>query len=197
SNPKDLEFFAQAKHRQWKSAQIAAFGFTRKKGVAVENDDQIRMLLDAGTPVITIVGKSWLLHVTEVLRAKPDENLAMIADTIRFLKDQGKRVIYDAEHSFDGFKEDADYALATWLAAEQAGAECVVLCDSNGGCLPSEIARITETAKTKLKGRIGIHTHNDIGVGVANAIAGLDAGATHVQGTINGYGERTGNCNLV
>jgi 2-isopropylmalate synthase len=197
SNPKDLEFFAQAKHRKWKSAKIAAFGFTRKKGVAVENDDQIRVLLDAGTPVITIVGKSWLLHVTEVLRAKPDENLAMIADTIRFLKDQGKRVIYDAEHSFDGFKEDTDYALATWQAAEQAGAECVVLCDSNGGCLPSEIARITETAKTKLKGRIGIHTHNDIGVGVANAIAGLDAGATHVQGTINGYGERTGNCNLV
>lgn len=196
SNPKDLEFFAQARRRKWKHARIAAFGFTRRKGVAVEKDEQLRMLLDAGTPVITIVGKTWLLHVTEVLRAKPDENLAMIADTVRFLKDHGKTVVYDAEHSFDGFDEEPDYALATWRAAEQAGADCIVLCDTNGGRLPTEIARVTEFARKNLTARVGIHTHNDIGVGVANAIAALDAGATHVQGTINGYGERTGNCNL-
>jgi 2-isopropylmalate synthase len=163
----------------------------------VEKDELMRQVLEAETPVVTIVGKTWLLHVTEVLRAKPDENLAMISDTIRFLKDHGKRVIYDAEHSFDGFKDEADYALATWQAAEKAGAECIVLCDTNGGCLPSEVARITAFAKSKLSARVGIHTHNDCGVGAANAIAGLEAGATQVQGTINGYGERTGNCNLI
>ncbi len=197
SNPKDMEFFKQAAQRKWKHAQIAAFSMTRRKGMAVETDELMRNLLEANTPVVTIVGKTWLLHVTEVLRAKPDENIAMISDTIRYLKDHGKRVIYDAEHSFDGYKDEPDYALATWQAAAQAGAECIVLCDTNGGCLPSEISRITAAAKAKLTCRIGIHTHDDIGVGVANAIAGLDAGATHVQGTINGYGERTGNCSLI
>lgn len=196
SNPKDLEFFKQAARRKWKNARIASFGFTRRKGVSVENDEQIRMLLDAETPVITIVGKTWLLHVTEVLRAKPDENLGMIGDTIRFLKDHGKIVVYDAEHSFDGFKDQPDYALATWQAAEQAGADVICLCDTNGGCLPSEIARITAFAKGKLSTAIGIHTHNDCGLGVANGIAALEAGATQIQGVINGYGERTGNCNL-
>lgn len=196
SNPKDLEFFQQAAKRRWRNARIASFGFTRRKGVAVEQDDQIRMLLDAETPVVTIVGKTWLLHVTEVLRAKPDENLAMIADTIRFLKDHGKTVVYDAEHSFDGFKDEPEYALATWQAAEKAGADVICLCDTNGGCLPSEIARITAVAKGRLTTRIGIHTHNDCGLGVANGIAGLEAGATHIQGVVNGYGERTGNCNL-
>jgi 2-isopropylmalate synthase len=196
SNPKDLEFFALARRRKWKSARIAAFSMTRRKGVAVEKDELMRQILEAGTPVVTIVGKTWLLHVTEVLRARPDENLAMIGDTIRFLKDQGRTVIYDAEHSFDGYKDAPEYALATWQAAEKAGASCVVLCDTNGGCLPSEIARITAVARAKLSVRVGIHTHNDCGVGVANALAGLEAGATHVQGTINGYGERTGNCNL-
>ena len=197
SNPKDMEFFAQASRRRWKNAKIAAFSMTRRKGVAVENDDLMRQILDAKTPVVTIVGKTWLLHVTEVLRAKPDENLAMIGDTVRFLKDHGKRVIYDAEHSFDGFKDEPEYALATWQAAEKAGAECIVLCDTNGGCLPEEIARVTALAKGKLTPRLGIHTHNDCGVGVANALAGIEAGATQVQGTINGYGERTGNCNLI
>jgi 2-isopropylmalate synthase len=196
SNPKDMEFFKQAARRKWKNARIAAFSMTRRKGMAVEKDELMRQLLAAETPVVTIVGKTWLLHVTEVLRAKPDENLAMIADTVRFLKDHGKTVIYDAEHSFDGYKDAPEYALATWRAAEQAGADCIVLCDTNGGCLPSEIARITAAAKRGLTTRIGIHTHDDIGVGVANALAGLDAGATHVQGTINGYGERTGNCSL-
>lgn len=196
SNPKDMEFFKQAARRKWKNARIAAFSMTRRKGVAVESDELMRMLLGAETPVVTIVGKTWLLHVTEVLRAKPDENLAMISDTIRYLKDHGKTVIYDAEHSFDGYKDKPEYSLATWQAAEKAGADCIVLCDTNGGCLPSEIARITAFAKSNLSTRIGIHTHDDIGVGVANALAGLDAGATHVQGTINGYGERTGNCSL-
>src|SRR5437867_7009789 len=168
SNPKDIEFFAEAKRRKFKNARLAAFGSTRRKGVAVENDEQVRLLLEAETPVITIVGKTWLLHVKEVLRTTPDENLAMIGDTIRFLKDQGKYVIYDAEHSFDGFKEEPDYALATWQAAEKAGVDMVVLCDTNGGRLPGEIARITALARSKLNTQIGIHTHDDIGLGVAN-----------------------------
>jgi 2-isopropylmalate synthase len=196
SNPKDMEFFAQAKRRKFKNARLAAFSMTRRKGLSVEKDELMRMLLEAETPVICIVGKTWLLHVTEVLRATPDENLAMIADTIRFFKGHDKTVFYDAEHSFDGYKNEPEYALATWRAAEKAGADCIVLCDTNGGCLPDEIKRITAFAKGKLSARIGIHTHNDCGFGVANAIAAIEAGATQVQGTINGYGERTGNCNL-
>jgi len=197
SNPKDLEFFRQAARRKWRHARIAAFSMTRRKGVAVEQDELMRLILEAKTPVVTIVGKTWLLHVTEVLRAGPDENLAMIGDTIRYLKDHGKRVIYDAEHAFDGYSEAPEYALATWQAAEKAGAERVVLCDTNGGRLPKEIAAITALAISKLNCPVGIHTHNDCGFGVANAIAAIDAGATQVQGTVNGYGERTGNCNLI
>ncbi|HXJ58452.1 MAG TPA: citramalate synthase [Verrucomicrobiae bacterium] len=197
SNPKDMEFFTHARRRKFKRARVAAFGFTRRKGVSVERDEQIRMLLDAETPVITIVGKTWLLHVHEVLRVGPDENLAMIGETIRYLKDHGRTVIYDAEHSFDGFKDEPKYAMATWRAAENSGADAVVLCDTNGGCLPREIARITQSARSQLRARLGIHTHNDCGLGVANAIAAIEVGATHVQGTINGYGERTGNCNLI
>ena len=197
SNPKDIEFFAKAKERKFRHARLAAFGSTRRKAVAVEVDDQVRLLLDAETPVVTIFGKTWLLHVKEVLRTTPDENLAMIGDTVRFLKDHGKFVVYDAEHGFDGFKDDPEYAQATWQAAEQAGADFVVLCDTNGGSLPDEITRITGLAHGKLSTRLGIHTHDDIGLGVANALASLAAGATHVQGTVNGYGERTGNCNLI
>ena len=196
SNPKDIEFFAQAKEKKFKNARLAAFGSTRKKATPVETDDQVRLLIEAGTPVVTIYGKTSLLHVREVLRCTPEENLAMIADTVRYLKDHDKFVIYDAEHAFDGYKLDPDYALATWQAAEKAGADFVVLCDTNGGCLPGEIAGITRAALGKLNCKIGIHTHDDSGVGVANALAALDAGAVHVQGTINGYGERTGNCNL-
>src|SRR6266581_5404418 len=180
SNPKDIEFFAEAKRKRFKKARLAAFGATRRKGLAVQDDDQVRLLLEAGTPVITIVGKTWLLHVKEVLRASPDENLAMIGDTIRFLKDHGKYVIYDAEHSFDGYDDESDYALATWREAEKAGADRVVLCDTNGGRLPGEIARITSFARSKLNTQIGIHTHDDIGLGVANALAGIEAGATQV-----------------
>ncbi len=196
SNPKDIEFFAEARRRKYKRARLAAFGSTRRKGVPVESDDQVRLLLDAHTPVVTIFGKTWLLHVKEVLRTTPDENLAMIGDTVRYLKDHGKFVIYDAEHAFDGYKDDPEYALATWQAAEKAGADFVVLCDTNGGTLPSKVAAIMAAAHGKLTTPLGIHTHDDIGLGVANALAAVEAGATHVQGTINGYGERTGNCNL-
>ncbi len=196
SNPKDIEFFAQAKRKSWKNARLAAFGSTRRKNIAAEKDEQVGLLIQAETPVVTIYGKTWLLHVKEVLTTTPEENLAMIADTVRFLKSHGRYVIYDAEHAFDGCKDDAEYALATWKAAEEAGADNVTLCDTNGGCLVSDISRITQLARSRLKCQIGIHTHDDIGLGVANALAGLEAGATHVQGTINGYGERTGNCNL-
>ena len=196
SNPKDIEFFAEAKKRKFKHARLASFGSTRRKGVAVEADEQVRLLLEAETPVVTIFGKTWLLHVKEVLRATPDENLAMIADTVRFLKDHGRFVIYDAEHGFDGYKHDPEYALTTWQAAERAGADIITLCDTNGGSLPMEVSRITAAARSRLNLKLGIHTHNDIGLGVANALASLEQGATHVQGTINGYGERTGNCNL-
>lgn len=196
SNPKDMEFFQQAAKRKWKSARIAAFSMTRRKGMAVAEDDLMRQVLEAETPVATIVGKTWLLHVTEVLRARPDENLTMIADTVRYLNDEGRTVIYDAEHAFDGFKDAPDYALATWKAAADAGAACIVLCDTNGGSLPGEITRIVEAARKALSVPIGIHTHNDCGLGVANGLAGIEAGAGHIQGTINGYGERTGNCDL-
>ncbi len=196
SNPKDIEFFAEARKRKFKHARLAAFGSTRRKGVAVEQDDQVRLLLEAETPVVTIYGKTWLLHVTQVLKTTPNENLDMIRDTVRFLKDHGKFVVYDCEHGFDGYKDDPEYALATFKAAEKAGADIVVLCDTNGGCLPGDIRRITEAVRINLKCRVGIHTHDDIGLGVANALAALEVGADHIQGTINGYGERTGNCNL-
>src|SRR5216684_8790916 len=167
SNPKDIEFFAQAKHKKFRHARLAAFGSTRKKNVAVEADGQVRLLIEAATPVVTIYGKTSMLHVKEVLRCTPDENLAMIADTVRYLKDHGKFVIYDAEHCFDGYKLDPEYALATYQAAEKAGADIVVLCDTNGGCLPAEIRDITQAARAKLTVKLGIHTHDDIGFGVA------------------------------
>lgn len=196
SNPKDIEFFEQAKHRTFRRARLAAFGSTRRKETAVEKDEQVKLLLDAATPVVTIYGKTWLLHVLEVLQTTPEENLAMIADTVRFLKQHGKFVVYDAEHAFDGCKDDREYALATWQAAAAAGADVVTLCDTNGGSLATEIAELTRYARANVSGRLGIHTHDDIGLGVANALVALEAGATHVQGTLNGYGERTGNCNL-
>jgi 2-isopropylmalate synthase len=182
SNPKDMEFFKQAAKRRWKNAKISAFSMTRRKGTPVEKDDLMRQILDAETPVVTIVGKTWLLHVTEVLRAKPEENLGMIGDTVRYLKDHGKIVIYDAEHSFDGYADEPEYALATWQAAEKAGADCIVLCDTNGGRLPKEIANVTALAKSKLNCRVGIHTHDDCGFGVANAIVGVEAARRRCRG---------------
>ncbi|NQU11015.1 citramalate synthase, partial [bacterium] len=196
SNPKDLAFFELAVNHRFTHARIAAFGSTRRAGTRCNDDPQIKMLVEARTPVVTIFGKTWSLHVAEVLRTTPEENLAMIADSVRYFKQLGKEVVYDGEHFFDGYQADPRYALATVAAAEQAGADCVALCDTNGGTLPGQVARITTTVRNALRGVVGIHTHNDCGVGVANALAAVDQGATHVQGTINGYGERTGNCNL-
>ena len=197
SNPKDAEFFAQAKTRTWKQAKITAFGATRRGKMAVEDDPQVKLLLDAETPAVCIVGKTWALHVTEVFQVSLDENLAMIADTVAFLKKHGREVLYDAEHFFDSYKEDPAYSLRTVTAARDAGADLIVLCDTNGGALPDEVGAITRAVIAALGVPVGIHTHNDSGVGVANALAAIRAGAVQVQGTINGYGERVGNCNLV
>jgi 2-isopropylmalate synthase len=197
SNPKDIEFFREAKKLTLKHAKLAAFGSTRRADTAVEEDPQVRLLLEAETPVVTIFGKSWELQVTEVLRTTVEENQAMIRDTVAHLVKHGREVIYDAEHFFDGYKDSATHALATLEAAAQGGAACLVLCDTNGGTLPAEIMEICETVRKHLPNTpVGIHTHNDCELAVANAIAAVQAGAIQVQGTINGYGERTGNCNL-
>lgn len=196
SNPKDMEFFLVAARRKFKNAELVAFGSTRRKGLKAADDPQIQTLVRAGTRVVTVFGKTWTLHVDHVLRVRREENLEMIADTVRFLKAQGKTVFYDAEHAFDGYKADSEYALATMLAAQEAGADMVILCDTNGGTLPRDVHNITAAVRARLRIPIGIHTHNDMGLAVANALAAIEAGATQVQGTINGYGERTGNCNL-
>src|SRR3954470_15659561 len=192
SNPRDIEFFAEARSRTFTRARLAAFGSTRRKDVSADDDEQVQLLIAAGTPVVTIFGKTSPLHVREVLQTTLDENLKMIADTVRFLKANGKFVVYDAEHCFDGFKEDTPYALATLHAAEKAGADIITLCDTNGGSLPADVAAITPPPREGLRVRSGTPTHDDIGLGVATALASIGAGASHVQGTINGYGERTG-----
>jgi 2-isopropylmalate synthase len=196
SNPRDAAFFAEAAKLEWKNARITAFGSTRRGGVAVESDAQVRVLLEAQTPVVTIVGKTWLLHVVEVLNVTAEENIRMIADTVAFLKKNDREVYYDAEHFFDSYKDNPEYSLQTLRAARDAGADVLVLCDTNGGSLPEEIGRITGEVIADLKCPVGIHTHNDCGLGVANALAAIRAGASQVQGTMNGYGERVGNCNL-
>lgn len=196
SNPKDAEFFQEARKRQWKTAKIAAFGSTRRAGVDVEKDPQVQALLDAATPVVTLVGKSWILHVREVLNVTPEENCAMIRDTVAYFKAKGREVCYDAEHFFDGYKEDPEYALSTLQAAVGAGVDLPILCDTNGGTLPEEVEAITRTVIARIGMPVGIHTHNDCGLGVANALAAVRAGAVQIQGTMNGYGERVGNCNL-
>ncbi len=196
SNPKDMEFFDEIRREPLKHAKVAAFGSTRRANTPVAEDAGVQAMLAAGTPVVTFFGKSWLLHVTEVLRTTPEENLRMIADTVAFFKERGKEVIYDAEHFFDGCKDNRDYALATIRAAREAGADVVTLCDTNGGALPHEIAEMTASAVVAVGGVVGIHAHNDGELGVANSLAAVRAGAAHVQGTINGYGERCGNANL-
>ncbi|MDX6766748.1 MAG: citramalate synthase [Candidatus Methylacidiphilales bacterium] len=196
SNEKDIAFFREAAKRNWGSTRIAAFGSTRKPEMKVTDDPQMDLLLRAETPVVTFVGKSSRFQVTEVLRTTTDENLRMLADTTAHLQRHGREVMYDAEHFFDGYLLDPDYALACLRAASDAGASYVVLCDTNGGRLPHEIAAATAAACAAVSCRVAIHTHNDCGLGVANAVAALQAGASQVQGTINGYGERTGNCNL-
>lgn len=197
SNPKDIEFFQEAKNLELKHAKLAAFGSTRRANTPVAEDPQVRLLLEAKTPVVTIFGKSWEMQVTEILRTTVEENQAMIRDTVAHLVSHGREVMYDAEHFFDGYKDSPAHALATLAAAAEAGAACLVLCDTNGGTLPEEIARICAEVRAAIPGTpVGIHTHNDCELGVANAIAAVSAGATQVQGTMNGYGERTGNCNL-
>ncbi|MCB1065304.1 MAG: citramalate synthase [Verrucomicrobiae bacterium] len=196
SNPKDVAFFEEAAKLTWKHAKIAAFGSTRRKNTPVEEDPQIATLLAAHTPVITFFGKSWRLHVLEILGTTEEENQAMIRDTTRYLKEHGREVIYDAEHFFDGYKDDRDHALATLAAAKEGGADWLVLCDTNGGTMPDEVAEITEVVMKEFGIPVGIHTHDDSGLGVANALASVKAGAAQVQGTVNGYGERVGNCNL-
>jgi len=198
SNEKDIDFFREAKKLKFKHARLAAFGSTRRANARVEDDKQVALLLEAGTPVVTLVCKTSKLHVTEILRTTLDENLAMIRDTVRYLVDNGREVIFDGEHTFDGYKEDPAYTTACYQAADEAGAAYLVLCDTNGGSLPGEIAKITGALLKNIKrGKLGIHTHDDCGLGVANALAGIEAGALQIQGTVNGYGERTGNCNLV
>jgi 2-isopropylmalate synthase len=199
SNPKDEEFFAAARTMTWKHARIAAFGSTRHRSSQAADDANLRALVAAETPVVTIFGKSWLLHVTDVLGATADENLAMIADSVAHLRSAGREVIYDAEHFFDGYKADPAYALATLRAAHAAGAGSLVLCDTNGGCLTDELSRIVWTVidELELETTYGIHVHDDAGLAVANSLAAVQQGVRQVQGTINGYGERCGNANIV
>ncbi|MEI6892014.1 MAG: citramalate synthase [Pontiella sp.] len=197
SNPKDMAFFKDIKKENLKHAKIAAFGSTRRANVKVEQDKGTLALLEADTEVCTIFGKTWLLHVIEVLKTTPEENLAMIRDTCRFLKENGREVIYDAEHFFDGYKDDPRYALSSLKAAVWGGADVLVLCDTNGGTLPNEVFEISALIKKTFNVEIGIHTHNDSEMAVANAMEAIRAGATQVQGVINGFGERCGNCNLV
>ncbi|MGE5222402.1 MAG: citramalate synthase [Omnitrophica WOR_2 bacterium] len=196
SNPKDVEFFERARDLHWHTAQIAAFGATCRAFSPPEEDANIQALLKAQTPVCTVVGKTWNLHVTEVLRTTLDENLRMIEASLAYLKSKGRRVIYDAEHFFDGYQSDPAYALETLHAAARGGAETLVLCDTNGGGLPWEIADAVRAVKSQIGLPLGIHAHNDGGCAVANSLEALQAGAIQVQGTINGYGERCGNADL-
>jgi len=196
SNPKDAEFFVAVRSLPLTHARIAAFGSTRRAGTIAENDPNLRALVDAATPAVTLVGKANEMHVRQILETSLEENLAMIADSVAYLKGRGLTVFFDAEHFFDGFRDNADYALACLRAAAEAGADCLALCDTNGGTIPSKIAEAVAAAR-RLDVPIGIHAHNDADLAVANTIAAVEAGATHVQGTINGYGERCGNANLI
>jgi 2-isopropylmalate synthase len=196
SNPKDKEFFARARSIPFQHARLTAFGATRLARNPVERDESVLQLVEAGTPAVAIFGKSWDLHTERALRITEEENLALIFDTVKFLKDHGREVIYDAEHFFDGYKSNPAFALRTLEAAARAGADVLCLCDTNGGSMPGEVAAITAEVRRRFDGVIGIHTHNDADVAVANALAAIEQGATHVQGCLNGYGERCGNANL-
>lgn len=196
SNPKDLEFFRRAAQTTLHRAQLAAFGSTRRRNTAVEEDENVRALLAADTGIVVLFGKAWPLHVKDILCTTPEENLLMIEETCRFFCDRGRRVFFDAEHFFDGFRENSDFALSALSAAARGGAECIVLCDTNGGNFPTDIFEITKTVCEKFSLPIGIHAHDDAGMAVANTILGVQAGASHVQGTYLGFGERCGNASL-
>lgn len=197
SNPKDFEYFQRVARLPLKHSLVVAFGMTRRKGVTAAEDTGMRALVDSGAPVVTIVGKTWDLHVHEVLRVDEAENLAMISDSIAYVKSQGRRVFYDAEHFFDGYFANPAFALKTVQAAAAAGAEMVVLCDTNGGRMPDEVAAAVRAAREALPVPVGIHCHNDCELAVANSLAAVAEGALQVQGTINGIGERCGNVDLV
>jgi 2-isopropylmalate synthase len=197
SNPKDAEFFQRIAKVKLRNARVAAFGSTRKAGSRCEDDSNVRALVEAGTPVVTLVGKSSTLHVEKVLETTLSENLEMIADSVAYFKAMGKEVVYDAEHFFDGYRLDPVYTLATVATAAQAGADYVVLCDTNGGALPDFVKGVVQVVRDRISAPLGIHTHNDGALAVANAMAAVQAGAVQVQGTINGYGERCGNMDLI
>jgi len=198
SNPKDMRFFEMAKKVRFKNARLTAFSSTRKADVHSEDCPNLNALLEADTPAVTIFGKTWDLHATEILGISLEENEAMIWDSIRYMKSKGKEVIYDAEHFFDGFKNNERYARKTIKTALDAGADFVVLCDTNGGTMPHELSEIIEEVKNIIPpDRLGIHVHNDCGLVVANSVAAARAGVRMVQGTINGYGERCGNADLI
>ena len=197
SNPKDAEFFRRIRAVPLANAKIAAFGSTRRPGVRCEDDGNLRALVEAETPVVTLVGKSSTLHVERILETTREENLRMIGESVALLKRLGREVVYDAEHFFDGWRLDSEYALATLAAASEAGADCLVLCDTNGGELPDVVAERVLDVRGRLATPIGIHPHNDAGLAVANGLAAVRAGCVQVQGTINGYGERCGNVDLV
>ena len=196
SNPKDREYFNLAKKKKFKHAIIAAFGSTRRKGVTAAQDNNLKELVKSQARAITIFGKTWDLHVQDVIKTSLEENLAMIFESVSFLKKKRREVFYDAEHFFDGYKKNPSYALKTILTAQEAKADCIILCDTNGGTLPGEIKRIILEIKPKINVPLGIHTHNDLQLGVANSIAAVEAGCTHIQGTFCGLGERCGNADL-
>ncbi|MFH1779147.1 MAG: citramalate synthase [Candidatus Omnitrophota bacterium] len=197
SNPKDMSFFKEAKRARFTNSLIAAFGSTRRANTKAWNDSNVRSLLEAGTKVVTIFGKSWDLHVKDVLRTSLDENLKMISETVAYLKSKGREVFFDAEHFFDGYRNNPEYALKALFAAKDAGADCIILCDTNGGTITFDFVNIVDEVKAKLSGSIGVHCHNDIDMAVANTIAAVQIGCDHAQGTFNGYGERCGNADLV
>jgi 2-isopropylmalate synthase len=196
SNPKDKSFFKDIKNHSLKNTKITAFGSTKRANKKASEDRGIKALLLSEAPVVTIVAKSWDFHVTEVLRVSLDDNLKMVSDTVKYLKSKGREVILDAEHFFDGYKNNSRYALKVLKVAQDSGVDTIVLCDTNGGCLPHEIGKITSKIIAKIKIPLGIHAHNDCDLAVANSLTAVKAGVRHVQGTINGFGERCGNANL-
>jgi 2-isopropylmalate synthase len=197
SNEKDVQFFQRMQREPLRQARLCAFGMTRRRGMRAADDPGMQALLRSEAPVCTVVGKTWDFHVTQVLRVSLEENLAMIGESLEYLRRAGREVIYDAEHFFDGWKANPDYALQTVLAAQQAGASLVVLCDTNGGSLPGEVRDITAAVRQHVSVELGIHCHNDCDLAVANSLVAIEAGARHVQGTINGIGERCGNADLI
>ena len=196
SNQKDIHFFNKVQNLDLEHSTVTAFGSTRKPNMDADKDTNLQLLLESGMKTATIFGKTWKLHVFEVLRTDEEENLRMIEESVRFLKEHGIEVIYDAEHFFDGFKDDSEYAIRTLKAAESGGADCIVLCDTNGGRLPNEVHAAMRTVRGQINSPLGIHTHNDGGLAVANSICAIEVGAVHVQGCFNGFGERCGNANL-